>query len=250
MQGTLEHFRTTLNGVGWFIPPYITMRFLDFVCAGIRNKGDSFTQDDLEEVLAHTYSPENLAAMVTERYPVTPFVQDYKIIISEAVQAHFMGLDHVAVSGLMPVIEGVARKLAVDRQVDHDHIRQTFKNLAVDCKRDVIENEIGAVGELVSMLDSFTDFADTKLYIRSEKYPHLDMTNRNGILHGSYADENYGKPVNFYKAIAAIDFLCLVSAFKSKVSWMAPTPTEKSHSLALFYVACQQLSSKSPLKDV
>ncbi|HGS7994513.1 hypothetical protein P3821_26440 [Pseudomonas aeruginosa] len=248
MQGTLEHFRATLNGVGWFIPPYISMGFLGFVCALIRDKGDSFTQDDLEEVLAQTYSPANLAAMITERYPITPFVQDYKIIISEAVQAHFMRLDHVAVGGLMPVIEGVARKLAVDRQVDHLHIRQTFKNLAVDCKRDVIENEIGAVGELVSMLDSFTDFADTKLYIRSEKYPHLDMTNRNGILHGSYADEDYGKPVNFYKAIAAIDFLCLVSAFKAKVSWMAPTPTEKSHSLALFYVACQQLSSKSPFE--
>lgn len=244
VQGTLEHFRTELNGVGWFIPPYITMGFLDSVCAGILEKGDSFTQDDLAKMLSHTYSPSNLAAMVTERYPVTPFVQDYKIMIFEAVQAHFMGLDHVAVCGLMPVIEGVARKLAVDRQVSHDHIRQTFRNLAEDCKKHVIENNLGAVGELVSMLDSFTDFADTKLYIRSEKYPHLDMTNRNGILHGSYADEDYGKPINFYKAIAAIDFLCLVSSFKANLSWMAPPQTQNSQSLALFFVACEQLSSK------
>jgi len=222
------------------------MGFLDFVCAGIREKGEAFTQDDLEEMLAHTYSPGNLAAMVTERYPITPFVRDYKAIISEAVQAHFMGLDHLAIGGLMPVIEGVARKLAVDRGVAHDHIRQTFKNLAEDCKREIIEGEIGAVGELVSMFDSFTDFADTKLYIRSEKYPHPDMTNRNGILHGSYADEDYGQPVNFYKAIAAIDFLCLVSALKANVSWMAPSPTDKSLRFELFYVACQQLSNSSP----
>lgn len=39
MQGSLEHCRAELNGVGWFIPPYITMGFLDFVCAGIRDKG-------------------------------------------------------------------------------------------------------------------------------------------------------------------------------------------------------------------
>lgn len=192
------------------------------------------------------YSPENLAAMVTERYPNTPFVQDYKAIISEAVQAHFMRLDHVAVGGLMPVIEGAARKLAYDRGVEHDYIRTTFKNLAEDCKREVIKRGIGDVGELVSMFDSFTDFADTKLYIRSEKYPYSDMTNRNGILHGSYADEDYGKPINFYKAIAAIDFLCLVSALKANVSWLAPAPTERSRSLAFFYVACQNLSNESP----
>jgi len=247
MQGTLEHYRVTLASVGWFIPPYITMRYLDLVCSIARDQGSSFNQDDLERGLAFAYSTANIAAMVTERYPITPFVQDYKIIISEAVQAHFSGLDHVAVCGLMPVIEGVARKLADDRQVGHDYIRQTFRNLADDCKRDLIENERGDVGELVSMLDSFRDFADTKLYIKSGTYPHPDKMNRNGILHGSYADEDYGRPINFYKAIAAIDFLCLVSAFKANVSWMAPSQTEKSQQLANFYSSCQQLANRNPL---
>ena len=248
MQGTLENYRATLAQVGWFIPPYITMSYLDHVCCMIREQGISSSQSDLERVLAITYSTANLSAMVTERYPITPFVQDYKVIISEAVQAHFSGLDHVAVSGLMPAIEGVARKLAEDRKVGHEYIRQTFRNLADDCKRDLIENERGDVGELVSMLDSFRDFADTKLYIRSEKYTHSDKTNRNGILHGSYSDEDYGKPINFYKAIAAIDFLCLVSAFKASVSWMAPSPTEKSKLLASYYISCQQMAMQNPLK--
>ena len=93
MQGTLEHYRVTLASVGWFIPPYITMRYLDLVCSIARDQGSSFNQDDLERGLAFAYSTANIAAMVTERYPITPFVQDYKIIISEAVQAHFSGLD-------------------------------------------------------------------------------------------------------------------------------------------------------------
>jgi hypothetical protein len=52
------------------------------------------------------YSAENLAAMVTERYPIVPYVQDYKAIIAEAVEAHFCGLGHMAVAGLFPVVEG------------------------------------------------------------------------------------------------------------------------------------------------
>lgn len=248
MQGTLEYFRSTLGSVGWFIPPYITMGFLSRVCADIHKKGALFNQDDLEQMLALAYSPSNLAAMVTERYPITPFVQDYKVIISEAVQAHFMGLDHIAVGGLMPVIEGAAKRIAADRGVTFRHIRPGFKALAGDCKRDAIQNNKGAVGELVSMMDSFSDFTERNMYIGSEKYPHPDMTNRHGILHGAYADEDYGKPINFYKSIAAIDFLCLISAFKAHVSWMSPDSTAESSSLALFYLACQQLSKRNPLK--
>ncbi|WP_414893819.1 hypothetical protein [Pseudomonas sp. IT-232MI5] len=249
MQGTLEHLRTTLRDVGWFIPPYITLGFLSSVCAEIRKKEGLFTQDDLEEVLAVAYSPANLAAMVTERYPITPFVSDYKVIISEAVQAHFMGLDHVAVGGLIPVIEGAAKRIAADRGLTFGHIRPGFKALAEDCKHDAIQNSKGDVGELVSMMDSFEDFTYQNMYVGSERYPHPDMTNRHGILHGAYADDDYGKPINFYKSIAAIDFLCLISAFKAHVSWMSPNQTGESNRLMLFYVACQQMAKQNPLKN-
>lgn len=74
------------------------------------------------------------------------------------------------------------------------------------------------------------------------------MTNRHGILHGAYADEDYGSPINFYKSIAAIDFLCLISAFKAHVSWMAPNSTATSEGLSFVYFACQELSKQNPLK--
>lgn len=38
------------------------------------------------------YSEENPAATVTERHPIIPYVQDYKVIIEEVVEAHFCGL--------------------------------------------------------------------------------------------------------------------------------------------------------------
>lgn len=217
------------------------------MCAEIKSKGKVFSQDDLELYLSSIYSAENLAAMVTERYIRTPFIQDYKLIISESINSHFMGFDHVAVAGLMPVIEGAATRIAKSRNVPFTQIRPGFAALAEDCKRQSIEKGLGAVGEIVSMMDSFADFTQENLYIRSEKYPHTDKTNRHGILHGSFSDEDYGKPINFYKAIAAIDFLCLISAFNANISWLAPNRTTDSESLAAFYLSCKGLASLNPL---
>jgi site-specific recombinase XerC len=57
------------------------------------------------------------------------------------------------------------------------------------------------VGEIVSMMDSFIDFTTNHLYVNSARYPLAHNTNRHGILHGAFGDVEYGKPINFYKAI-------------------------------------------------
>lgn len=245
---TLDHFKQAFNSVGWFIPPYVTMEFLSALAGRINGNGGVLDQQELEHILALIYSPENLASMVSERYPITPHVQDYKCIISESVEAHFMGLNHVAVAGLMPVIEGAGRKLADSRAVTASSVRNVFVNLATDCKKDAITNNIGAVGEIVSMMDSFIEFTDKHLYIQSSEYPLTDKTNRHGILHGAYSDNDYGERINFYKSIAAVDFLCFVSAFRASISWFAPSPTETSHLLSTYYSACMEIGRQRPIK--
>ncbi len=244
----LEHFKQTFNKVGWFIPPYIPLRFLDGISQSIQESEPAFTQKHLEKYLALIYSPQNLSAMVTERYPSTPYVKDYKIIISEAIEAHFMGLNHVAVAGLMPVIEGAGKKLCTSRNLSYSYKKTTsiFINLATDCKNEAIEKNIGAVGEIISMMESFIEFTSKNLYINSDDYPLTDKTNRHGILHGVYTDQDYGEPINFYKSIAAIDFLCFVSAFRGSVSWMAPSQTKASESLSSYYLKCIILGTSNP----
>lgn len=242
--GTLDHYRRAFNEVGWFIPPYVSMGLLSGLTKTIRDSKGAFTQQQLERFLSLIYSPGNLSAMVTERYPITPYVQDYKAIISEAVEAHFMGLDHIAVAGLLPVIEGAGKKLADSRNVSFGGITSVFINLATDCKNDCINNNIGAVGEIVSMMDSFIEFVKKNLYVGSENYFLPDKTNRHGILHGAYSDLDYGQPINFYKSIAAVDFLCFVSAFRASISWLAPSRTKASVELEAFYFECVTLSGK------
>jgi hypothetical protein len=243
---TLDYYKQAFNSVGWFIPPYVAMGFLGALAKKINDNGKALDQQELEEILALIYSPENLATMVTERYPITPYVQDYKVIVSEAVEAHFMGLHHIAVAGLIPVIEGAGKKLADSRNVPFKSITSVFLNLATDCKNDSINNNIGAVGEIVSMMDSFIEFTDKHLYIDSSNYQLTDKTNRHGILHGKYSDNDYGDPINFYKSIAAVDFLCFISAFRASISWFAPAPTEFSNSLASYYYACINVRGSKP----
>jgi hypothetical protein len=242
----LDYYKEAFNSVGWFIPPYVAMGFLGPLAKKIHDNGGAFDQRELQYFLSFIYSPENLAAMVSERYPITPYVQDYKGIISEAVAAHFLSLDHVAAAGLIPAIEGIGRRLAASRSVSVEGIRSVFVNLANDCKSDAIANNLGAVGEVVSMMDSFIEFTVKHLYINSDDYLLDDRTNRHGILHGAYSDEDYGLPINFYKSIASVDFLCFVSAFKASISWFAPEPTASSKLLSGYYRACMNTGRDRP----
>jgi hypothetical protein len=72
-------------------------------------------------------------------------------------------------------------------------------------------------------------------FAESTLYPFTDGTNRHGIAHGAYSDSDYGSPINFYKTIAAVDFLTFVSSFKANLSWLAPNSTPESMKLAAYY---------------
>jgi len=125
-------------------------------------------------------------------------------------------------------------------------MRTIINNLANDCKAEVIEKNIGAINEIIAMMDSFVVFAEKYLYADWGDYPLDDSTNRHGPLHGFFGDADYGNPINFYKVIAAVDFLCMIAAIRARISWMAPTPTPASQGLAEFYRAVHVLRGNRP----
>src|SRR5260370_32516184 len=104
------------------------MGFLSQIVFEIVSKGSQFQQTDLEAVLSTAYCASSLASMVTSRYPLMPIVSDYKTTIAESIEAHFLGLDHVATGGLIPVIEGAGRRLAAGRGLKSSgSIKDVFK---------------------------------------------------------------------------------------------------------------------------
>ena len=139
--GSLSHWEKSFNSVGWFIPPYIQMGILGELAAEIHGSNGQFDQDKLERALVRIYEPIGLAAMVMNRYPAVPIIKDYRETIAEAIEAHFFGLSHVAVGGLVPVIEGAGRRLAQDRGLIQKNIRDVFTALAEDCKQEVHNKE-------------------------------------------------------------------------------------------------------------
>jgi hypothetical protein len=170
-----------------------------------------------------------------------PVITLFAQTISEATMAHFLGLHHVAVGGLIPVIEGAGRRLANERGLNGNRnlkIQKVFEDLADDAKRDAIARRMGVTEEIVNMLDSFRCFVADYFFSDSQGYPLTDGTNRQGIAHGRYTDAEYGKPINFYKTIAAVDFLTFISSLKiSKMSGFVPSHTPESKALAARYVA-------------
>src|ERR1700674_1359996 len=126
----LGDLRNRLNSVGWFVPPYFSSGLLDSVALAISRRNEDFTQSDLEGVLACVYDAERLASMVLNRYPQTPVITLFAQTISEAVMAHFLRLNHVAVGGLIPVVEGAGRRLAKERGINADgQIKKVFEAL-------------------------------------------------------------------------------------------------------------------------
>ena len=241
---SLTFWEQSFNDVGWFIPPYIQMGVLGRIAGEIKARGGQYDQDDLEQTLAQLYEAEGLAAMVMHRYPIAPVIKDYRETIAEAIEAHFFGLNHVAIGGLVPVIEGAGRQLATQRGLTPNGIRDVFATLADDCKQEFVNRNMGAPDEIESMMDSFVFFVRNYMYVGSSLYPLVDKTNRHGITHGAYADADYGRPLNFFKTIAAIDFLALVSSFRANISWLAPSPTAASHKLASYYLTLRGLGAK------
>jgi hypothetical protein len=245
--GLLERFRKAFNSVGWFIPPYTTLGYLQGMTTAIQRKGAAVSQQDLESLLAMMNTRDHLAAMVAERYAVIPHVREYRSAIAEGVEAHFHGLNRAAVNVLLPIIEGVGTRIAASRGMKFGRPGNSFAKLAENRRQHVVEKRLGAVGEIISMLESFAEFAEKYLYINSTSYALNDGTNRPGILHGAYADADYGRPINFYKALGAIDFLCFVSTmFTGSGSIFSPGATERSMPWAAYLSTCEQFASIRP----
>jgi hypothetical protein len=219
------------------VPPYVSVGLLNTVAREITQAQRQFTDDRAEHVLGFIYGPDRLASMVVSRYSQTPVVDLYQQTIAEAIAAHFSGFRHVAVSGLIPVVEGIGRELARQCGLNHaGYVKSVFRDLFEAAKEDVWKRKIGATQEIADMLDAFFQFLKDYFFEQSDSYPLLDKTNRNGILHGAYKDADFGKPINFFKTVSAVDILTFASALRTpKISGFAPEHTLESKALAQRY---------------
>lgn len=205
----------TFEGVGWFMPAYISMGDLSDQLARIKTTEGGYSDDDLERDLQSYYPPVVLAEMFVRFYSKAPFLRDFRQLIGQALDSYFLGNHHIAFSGLVGALEGIIRKLEASSSR-----KEYFKNvLGKKIKKAISyikENEIGRVKEIESVLLSFYNYITKYLFGDSEKYPFSDGANRHGVLHGAFTDEMHGRPLGFLKLVSCLDALTFIIALTGK----------------------------------
>ena len=224
------------ESVDWIVPPYIQLGKLLKLATRIKAVEPDDKHRLLEAGLRSFYNPDDIAVMLLERYNKTQYIADFKQEISEAIEAAQLGLFHAAVSTLIPVVEGVIRRLATIRGQPIDRgTNQLIREIDDLIKRQK-DSSLAAsiIDERILMLKSFKNFLEKKFLISTQKYVGTGNLNRHGILHGVF--NSFGYDWNFYKVLSFLDLLCFFIALSTKrISALAPVPTFQSQMLAKYY---------------
>ncbi|NER62466.1 hypothetical protein G3435_26050 [Pseudomonas sp. MAFF212428] len=67
------------------------------------------------------FEPDLVAAYFSHYFAKSEVFAEYRLIILEAIESFYMGLDHVAVMALVPVLEGALRKLRISLCEEKKH---------------------------------------------------------------------------------------------------------------------------------
>jgi hypothetical protein len=171
------------------------------------------------------------------------------------MEASFFGLDHAAVATLLPVLEGVLRRLALADGRDLGNgtrkLVDEIDKLAGRERRAMAQSSgthpsaTDALEERIDMLGQLRDFMKERLFIGTDRYDGIDNLNRHGILHGVFGE--YGAAANFHKLISFLDGqVFFISLGKSGISCLGPNTTIESRKLALYFLGLSQARQLRP----
>jgi hypothetical protein len=228
-----EYLASAFKQVDWPIPPYLNLGFLSQLAKAIKEAPQDAKLVIMREELAGAYTADYLAGMYLDRYSRIPYVKDFARQIDESIRTYFCGYTFNAITGLLPVIEGIIRKMAAGQNRD---VGQGTKRLN-DELQALVDRELqspAGYGERLVVLESFRNFVRDRLLQNTARYVGLNEFNRHGILHGIF--EDFGQAVNFLRLITLLDLLCFsIGLIGGGVSMFAPAATPESSRLAAVY---------------
>jgi hypothetical protein len=143
--------------------------------------------------------------MFLDRYSKILHVRDFSRQIDQSIRTYFCGYVFNAVTGLLPVLEGIIRKMAT-RQ--NRNVGRGTRGLKVELQGlvDREQQSPNCYGERLVVLEAFRDFVHDRLLENTDDYDGLNEFNRHGILHGIF--ENFGQDINFLRMITLLALLC------------------------------------------
>jgi hypothetical protein len=248
MTNGIERWATIFKSVDLLIPPYLAMGDeISPLAAALEHAPLDQKPTVLELILEKLYDERFLSKMLLGLYSKIIFVSDFKVQISEAIEASFAGLHHAAVATMLPVLEGVVRKNATAAGRD---VGSGTKKIIDELDR-ALEKENQSpykFQERVVMLEALRDFFDEKLLKNTALYVGMDEFDRHGILHGIFG--SYGVKLNFYRAVTTLNSLCIViTCLHGGFSMNPPVETSASLMLAGYYGSLKQQKPDS-IRDI
>lgn len=241
MKRDLDHVVSAFRSADWILPAHIMFDVLADLAADICAAPTGEKHEVLESALPRIYDEEYSAIMLLARYSKVPFVAEFSAEIAEAIEAAQLGLFHPAVATLVPVLEGVLRKLADARGAP---IGGGTRHLVREIEA-LIEHERTwphRSEERIVMLKVFLDFVRDHFLTNTATYSGVGHLNRHGILHGVFS--GYGHSYNYYRLISFLDMICFILVIQNGgFGSLPPTPTVASARLARYYRTLRQLAA-------
>ncbi len=226
--------------VDWPIPAYLQLGgFLSPLAKAIKDAPQEKKLEVVHDHLLQAYSPGYLASMFLERYSKVVYVRDFSRQIDDSLRTYFCGYTYNAVTGLLPVVEGIIRKMAKRQNRDVGSGTYGIK-LELQALVDREKTSPYCYGERLVMLEAFRDFMNGKLFERTDRYDGFNEFNRHGILHGIF--EDFGQDINFLRLVTLLDLLCFsIGLIEGGVSMFAPAESPESTVLEATYLQLQLL---------
>ena len=222
------------RSVDWLIPAFLGVGLSETLARVIEISEEDKKLEVLRETMAAVYSPQYLATMYLERYSQVTHMRDFSKQIDECFRAFYSGYRIVAVTSMIPVLEGIIRKIAGAASRDLGHgtqgLLREFEALVEEEKNSPHRYE-----ERLIMFELLLEFMKERFLKNTNRYEGMQNFNRHGILHGVF--EDFGEELNFLRIVMLLDLLLFTIIYRRQavVSIFSPEDTDASRVLAAQY---------------
>lgn len=266
-----QPLNVTNGGVSWMrsafaeadivVPPYYQMGFLHESAGKIlRAETHLEKMETGSKMLAYMYPAGGMAALISGVWSKRKTFDQFHAQLVESAKAYCLGLYGVAITGLLPCIEGVVRELGVlsgvpvEDSVSIKALTKVFRRLQRKELELMLEGYdwypeaelnisfLDGFHERVQMFESISSYLESKLYLHTEVAPEYLTLNRHGIAHGLF--QGYATKENYLRLFNLLSALSFAAAMaEGRGSLMHPGSSPESEELTNSFKKCEALSS-------
>ncbi|AMB86009.1 hypothetical protein AWM79_12150 [Pseudomonas agarici] len=180
------------------------------------------------------FSPEVSATYFNKFFSVSDSLKDYRLIVFEAIEAYYLGMDHVAIMSLIPVFEAGLRNIQISRlnvapdNVSGEKFERYLRDIIIQWGRRRLnayvwhpgkgynqEIEIDFLTHICPQSDVINAF---RLYFKSilykPSYGEVDGFNRHIIMH--LLKNDFNNPANFARIFICLTHITFIESLENQ----------------------------------